>query len=197
VCFSAITHKEVRFISPLSPLVLVFAGFSISRLSRRMKRILLPIIVLVNVALAYYVTRVHQAGVISVMHYLREDIPINGSVGFLMPCYSTPWQIYLQRPDVDAWKLTCEPPLRYTSSPSLFYVDVSNSRLSKEERKSYIDEADRFYADPQKFLNSITRWPDRLVFFDSLTKELDQYKEIYHEVHFPSEYLADLVCSIF
>jgi GPI mannosyltransferase 3 len=45
------------------------------------------------------------------MHHLRNEIPKNGSVGFLMPCYSTPWQVYLQRPDVEAWKLTCEPPL--------------------------------------------------------------------------------------
>ena len=60
---------------------------------------------------------------------------------------------------------------------------VSNSRLSKEERKSYVDEADRFYADPQTFLKSIKTWPDRLIFFDSLTKDLEQYKEKYREVH--------------
>lgn len=109
--FSLIKHKEVRFISPLSPLLLVFAGYSISRLSRRMKRIVLPGAVLFNLALAYYFTRVHGAGVISVMHFLREDTPRNGSLGFLMPCYSTPWQVYLQRPDIDVWKLSCDPPL--------------------------------------------------------------------------------------
>lgn len=109
--FSCIAHKEARFISPLSPLFLVFAGSSISRLPKRIKRTLLPVVLLVNGGLAYYATRVHQSGVISVMHHLRDNTPQNGSVGFLMPCYSTPWQVYLQRPDVDAWKLSCDPPL--------------------------------------------------------------------------------------
>ena len=99
LAFSCIAHKEARFISPLSPLLLVFAGYSISRLPKRMKRFILPAIILVNTGLAYYTTRVHQSGVISVIHHL------------LMPCYSTPWQSYLQRPDVDAWKLSCDPPL--------------------------------------------------------------------------------------
>jgi len=116
MAFSCIAHKEARFISPLTPLLLVFAGQSVSRLPRRMKRILLPTILVLNAGLAYYLTRVHQSGVISVIHHLRLDTPPNGSVGFLMPCYSTPWHIYLQRPDVDAWKLSCDPPLTYSSS---------------------------------------------------------------------------------
>lgn len=115
LAFSCIAHKEARFISPLSPLLLVFAGHSISRLPKRMKRFVIPAILLVNAGLAYYTTRVHQSGVISVMHHLRNDVPRNGSLGFLMPCYSTPWQIYLQRPDVNAWKLSCDPPLTYLS----------------------------------------------------------------------------------
>jgi len=77
----------------------------------------------VNMGIAWYATRVHQSGVISVMHFLRDDIPTNGTVGFLMPCYSTPWQSYLQRPDVDAWKLSCDPPLTYLPLPfSLAFV---------------------------------------------------------------------------
>jgi len=112
--FSFMGHKEARFIAPFSPLLLVFAGYSISRLPRRIKRFLIPVLVIVNGGMAYYLTRVHQSGVINVMHHLRVDIPQNGSVGFLMPCYSTPWQIYLQRPDVNAWKLSCDPPLTYS-----------------------------------------------------------------------------------
>jgi GPI mannosyltransferase 3 len=109
--FSVIAHKEARFISPLSPLLLVFAAYSISRLPKRIKRVVLPIIVVINAGLAYYTTRIHQSGVIGVIHHLRNELPRNGSVGFLMPCYSTPWQTYLQRPDVNAWKLSCDPPL--------------------------------------------------------------------------------------
>ena len=120
LAFSWIGHKEARFIAPLSPILLVFAGYSLSRLPKRMKRVLIPVILLVNAGLAYYLTRVHQSGVINVMHYLRSDIPQNGTLGFLMPCYSTPWQNYLQRPDVKAWKLSCDPPLTY------FHYDRTN-----------------------------------------------------------------------
>jgi len=123
LAFSMIKHKEARFISPLSPLFLLFAGSSISRLPRRWKRLIVPGILVVNMGIAWYATRVHQWGVISVMHFLRDDIPRNGTVGFLMPCYSTPWQSYLQRPDVDAWKLSCDPPLTYFPLPfSLAFV---------------------------------------------------------------------------
>jgi phosphatidylinositol glycan class B len=178
LAFSCIAHKEARFISPLSPLLLVFAGYSISRLPKRIKRYLLPAIVVVNAGLAYYATRVHQSGVIHVMHHLRHDIPRNGSVGFLMPCYSTPWQIYLQRPDVDAWKLSCDPPLTY---PLIKQVLIF--RLSREERETYLDEADQFYADPDGFMKrSITTLPQRLVFFDVLTPKLEGYRGQYQEV---------------
>jgi hypothetical protein len=96
-----------------------------------MKRYLIPGIILVNAGAAYYLTRVHQSGVISVMHHLRNDIPQNGSVGFLMPCYSTPWQVYLQRSDVDAWKLSCDPPLTYLHTINYLNEDCQR----KNERR--------------------------------------------------------------
>ena len=176
LAFSCIAHKEARFLSPLSPLLLVFAGYSISRLPKRIKRFVIPTILLVNTGLAYYTTQVHQSGVISVMHHLRNDIPKNGSVGFLMPCYSTPWQSYLQRPDVNAWKLSCDPPLTYISQ----FLDLR--RLSREERKTYMDEADQFYADPEGFLRRIKVLPQRLVFFDSLAPKLELVRQRYLEV---------------
>jgi GPI mannosyltransferase 3 len=130
--FSLMGHKEARFISPLSPLLLCFAGSSLSRLPKKIKRVLVPIIIITNIGLAYYLTRVHQSGVIKVMHHLRSDIPRNGSVGFLMPCYSTPWQIYLQRPDVNAWKLSCDPPLTYIFVNELMkFVKGGTDNLSR------------------------------------------------------------------
>ena len=190
VAFSAIAHKEARFISPLSPLLLVFAAYSVSRLPKRIKRVILPAIVIINAGLAYYATRIHQSGVIRVMHHLRNDIPKNGSAGFLMPCYSTPWQTYLQRPDVNAWKLSCDPPLTYPPSQN-----ETHYSLSKDERKSYLDEADRFYVDPEKFLKQLTALPQRLVFFASLSPNLDLLLDRYHEV-FPPWFAANIVCSI-
>ena len=116
LAFSFIGHKEARFISPLSPLLLVFAGLSLSRIPKRFKRVIIPVILFINFGLSYYTTRVHQSGVVNVIHHLRNEMPNNSSVGFLMPCYSTPWQSYLQRPDVNAWKLSCDPPLTYYTS---------------------------------------------------------------------------------
>jgi len=183
--FSCVAHKEARFISPLSPLLLVFAGHSLARVPRRIKRIILPIILIVNIGIAYYATRVHQSGVIGVIHHLRKDIPVNGSVGFLMPCYSTPWQAFLQRPDVDAWKLSCDPPLTYSVTCILSDSDSVCLRLSREERKSYLDEADRFYQDPEGFIKAMPDLPQRLVFFESLALRLEGIRAKYVEVILP------------
>ena len=63
-----------------------------------------------------YVTFFHGRAQVAVMHYLRSLPPANlTSVGFLMPCHSTPWQAYLHRADLveegRMWALGCEPPL--------------------------------------------------------------------------------------
>ena len=59
------------------------------------------------------------------------------TVGFLMPCHSTPWRSHLVFPGIKAWALGCEPPIG----------------LNATARKTYLDEADRFYADPISFLS--------------------------------------------
>lgn len=58
------------------------------------------------------------------------------TVGFVMPCHSTPWRSHLIHPGIKAWALTCEPPLSIPLS----------------ERAAYLDEADRFYLSPVDFL---------------------------------------------
>jgi hypothetical protein len=60
--------------------------------------------------------------------------------------------------------------------------DVVYSRLSREERKTYLDEADRFYGDPEGFLRNIKTLPQRMVFFDSLTPKLELIRDQYWEV---------------
>lgn len=54
-----------------------------------------------------------------------------------MPCHSTPWRSHLVFPGIKAWALGCEPPIG----------------LNASEKTTYLDEADRFYADPITFLN--------------------------------------------
>jgi phosphatidylinositol glycan class B len=60
------------------------------------------------------------------------------SVGFLMPCHSTPWRSHLVFPSIEAWALSCEPPLG----------------LNETQKKVYLDEADQFYENPTNFLQT-------------------------------------------
>ena len=189
---TCMAHKEVRFIYVLLPMFHVLAAkplvafmetFPMPKKNYRL--VLLVIAVLLNLSIAYYTAYVHQRGVIDVMHYLRHEyesklesgsaVGRNMTVGFLMPCHSTPWRSHLVYPDIKAWALTCEPPLG----------------LSALERMTYLDEADVFYADPRDWMRqnkksdeaiyitdanlmeanisvSLRAWPNYLVFFAQL-----------------------------
>jgi phosphatidylinositol glycan class B len=203
LAFSAIAHKEVRFIYPLLPILHVLAADPVSSFFRRRttwRAVLLFLGVIVNLYIAYYVTRVHQRGVVDVMHYLRykqgerldENISegigkqqANLTVGFLMPCHSTPWRSHLVYPEIDAWALTCEPPIH----------------VPLEDRQTYLDEADIFYQDPIAWINknmaatddgsqegkerhlAQRAWPEYLVFFEHLQPTVGALLERndYHE----------------
>lgn len=163
---SFISHKEVRFVYPLLPLLHVLAAapfttFFLPAVSPAIPRssglqpkvYLLGLIVLANVAIAIFTTTLHQTASLEVMSYLRDQhaehylsqppsdflapAPSTMTVGFLMPCHSTPWRSHLIHPSIKAWALTCEPPVNFNAS----------------QRASYIDEADQFYADPTGFLS--------------------------------------------
>ncbi|OKL56510.1 GPI mannosyltransferase 3 [Talaromyces atroroseus] len=127
------------------------------------QRLILLFLILVNIFVAYYTTLIHGSGPVEVLSYLRErheahqdssgaslvPHPLyeesyraahyaakNMSVGFLMPCHSTPWRSHFVFPSIEAWALSCEPPVG----------------LNETEKKIYLDEADQFYADPAGFL---------------------------------------------
>jgi GPI mannosyltransferase 3 len=200
---SLIAHKEVRFLFPALPFLhMLSAGPLDSFLSSPTlsRKAILTLALFVNLLLAGYTSQVHQRGVIDVLSYLRHKhearalIPDGNSnptspattVAFLMPCHSTPWRSHLVHPHIDAWALTCEPPL-----------DVPLS-----ERHAYLDEADQFYIEPgpsawlernmesvhtvsgsrtqrhwaqqDAALRSAGRrpWPDHLVFFEQLEPTL-------------------------
>jgi phosphatidylinositol glycan class B len=155
------------------------------------------LLVITNIAIGLYTTQVHQRGVIDVLTFLRheyEDVHIskrdlvqgdeqsghafdldwqgNGSseifASFLMPCHSTPWRSHLVYPKLQAWALTCEPPLHIPAN--------------SPERGSYRDEADRFYDDPSLFLRTEMntterRWPRYLVGFEGIESILEDYCE--------------------
>jgi GPI mannosyltransferase 3 len=131
--YSMTGHKEWRFLHPLLPLLHVLSSKSLvdahdCRLPTRKStantgaKPLLPIrtshlgFILCTVPASVYVVFFHCSAQISVMSYLRS-VPSHdlSSVGFLMPCHSTPWQAYLHRPELAVpgrlWALGCEPPL--------------------------------------------------------------------------------------
>jgi phosphatidylinositol glycan class B len=125
--YSMTGHKEWRFLHPLLPLLHVLSSKSLvdahdRPLSTRNSTALLRIrtshlcFILCTVPASVYVVLFHCSAQISVMSYLRS-VPSHNlrSVGFLMPCHSTPWQAYLHRPELAVpgrlWALGCEPPL--------------------------------------------------------------------------------------
>lgn len=165
--YSLIAHKEVRFIYPLLPSLHLLAAKPLAQFFAKPiglpRKALLGVLISLNVLLAYYVSQVHQRGVIDVLAYLRHerevyDRPI--TAGFAMPCHSTPWRSHLVHSDINAWALTCEPPLD----------------IPLNERAEYVDEADVFYNDPISWMKSHLGhpgdkdWPEYIAFFDQLTK---------------------------
>ncbi|KAF1849926.1 glycosyltransferase family 22 protein [Cucurbitaria berberidis CBS 394.84] len=153
VALSLISHKEVRFLYPILPFLHLIAAKQVSSFlpphASLSRKAVISILFALNLLLAGYVSQVHQRGVIDVLSYIRHkhetrngmseisstsyDRQIsNTTVGFLMPCHSTPWRSHLVHPQIAAWALTCEPPLGVPLS----------------ERSTYLDEADEFYIKP-------------------------------------------------
>ncbi|XP_006457913.1 hypothetical protein AGABI2DRAFT_64785 [Agaricus bisporus var. bisporus H97] len=140
--YSFAGHKEWRFIHPLLPLLHIFAAKSLIDMSlkaqshvkakakamnARATALIPPLrrshltFLLLSLPASIYVILFYCSGPISVLSYLRS-LPVNvtlvdgkqqpQSVGFLMPCHSTPGQAYLHRPTWEVWSLGCEPPLQ-------------------------------------------------------------------------------------
>lgn len=81
VILSLISHKEVRFILPLLPILHILAAPSFAaffsappgRQPSQAKTLLLTGLLLVNLVIATYLSIFHVAAPISVMHYLRHE----------------------------------------------------------------------------------------------------------------------------
>lgn len=193
---STISHKEVRFIYPLLPLLHIITAPTITSFfyntqpafssSKRdatsttfRKKPVFALLVALNVLVAGYTTQVHQRGVLDVMTFLRTEyesvvlpteaedlLPNEIFVGFLMPCHSTPWRSKLIHPGLKAWALGCEPPIHLAPRTA--------------EREGYRDEADRFYDEPQKFLRTEIStaekpWPRYIAGFAGVESILQEY----------------------
>ena len=76
---------------------------------------------LLSLPVSMYIVLLYCSAPISVLSYIRaipkEELG-HSTVGYLMPCHSTPGHAYLHRKElVDGgmWALGCEPPLQYVS----------------------------------------------------------------------------------
>ncbi|KAG5951482.1 glycosylphosphatidylinositol anchor biosynthesis [Claviceps sorghi] len=206
---SSISHKEVRFIYPLLPILSIIAApaassfFTIppapaatssqsasARRRIRNKPWLLAALA-TNLILAGYLSFLHQPAPLSVLSFLRNEYdrihpppaqpmtrtshqppspspPTELFALFLMPCHSTPWRSHLYHPGLDAYALTCEPPL--------------HTLPNTPERENYRDEADRFYDNPAEFLKTELFAPDRgmripryIVGFEGIESRLGEF----------------------
>ncbi|KAK3818018.1 MAG: Alg9-like mannosyltransferase family-domain-containing protein [Linnemannia elongata] len=173
--YSALQHKEWRFLYPILYPLLPFAADTMQRLflsstdwKRSKSRVAVVVALLVvNGVMALYTTLIHQRGVVDVMDWVRETSREAGgpgqglSLGFIMPCHSTPWYSSVHLRDakpLSMWFITCSPP------------------LGKVDPTTYKDESDIFYEDPVAFMDNLlkNRSPttkpkeSHLVFFEDL-----------------------------
>lgn len=175
-----IAHKEIRFIYPLQPLLMIICASTIQKArftsgsgcKKIVARAYIVSTILVHLALAFYMSRVNERGVIDIAARIRHD---PSTFGLLMPCHSTPWQSHFHRRGANVWFLTCEPP-----------IHLAGQLL--ETIRGYQDESDLFYADPVKFISAnfppfnsdttvpnanVYLWPDKLIVFEQLRGTMD------------------------
>ncbi|KAL2920144.1 glycosylphosphatidylinositol anchor biosynthesis [Polyrhizophydium stewartii] len=149
VCVLSIqAHKEFRFLMPLVAPMMLYAGVGLHRIeladavagrrgwASHLRRAMAAVCV-TNVIAALYLSRVHQRGVMDVMHWLRDETHQGrvDDVLFLMPCHSTPFYSHIHR-NISMRMVTCEPPIGVTN------------------RAAYRDETDVLYDDPEGFVRT-------------------------------------------
>ncbi|KAI0707643.1 Alg9-like mannosyltransferase family-domain-containing protein [Earliella scabrosa] len=194
--YSLAGHKEWRFIHPLLPAMHILAAKSLvdslpesTPHKSLMKRISLSHWFLaLSLPGIVYVALFHERAQIEVMHYLRHLPPDRStSIGFLMPCHSTPWQAYLHRPDLATdgalWAMGCEPPLEgqdvdeYKDQTDVFYespIQYLTSRFPKEVDPSFPPSPIPRSAPGVATANPYPwrhEWPQNLVLFGALLEE--------------------------
>lgn len=185
--YSFLPHKEFRFLLQILPLCLFIVSTFLSEWSRTKATatvwVVASVVLVANVIPAGYLGFVHQQGTIKVMDKI-VDIAQNyktnegrpPKVFFMMPCHSTPFYSHVHV-NISMRFLTCEP--NFKNEPN------------------YLDEADKFYEEPMKWIRShlpvhpVSALPTHLVVFDSLAPKIGDFLSIYKplEYFFHSDYL--------
>jgi phosphatidylinositol glycan class B len=201
LAFSAISHKEVRFIYPLlpalhilsaAPLTAFFEPALTQRLTRPSflstksiyialaKRALLLTLIAVNATIMIYTSITHNSGVVAVTDYLRRQ----HTTHYLPSSTSARKIVASSTPEMTvAFLMPCH------STPwrsHLIHPDIRAWALTCEPplnlnttaRATYLDEADIFYADPVHWLRShMSRSPPRSPgIFGTQTRALHKHR---------------------
>ncbi|KAL5969115.1 GPI mannosyltransferase 3 [Taenia solium] len=142
----------------------------------RWTRWLIALLAAANIAVAGYTCLVHQRGPDALMSKLAKqaiaanwaDMSPRPSILVLMPCHSTPYLSYLHV-NVSLRLLSCDPDL---------------SAWHNTDPRAYIDEADAFYKDPTRWLNSNypngDTLPQYIAMFTELTQNEDYGQAVMH-----------------
>lgn len=185
VVYSMISHKEFRFIYSLQPFLLIISTFSLLGIMKKRygdntdvfisnSKLHVWIFPTLSVIIALILCTFNESGTVQVINFLHQ-VPQIDSLGFIMPCHSTPWQSHLHRNDInDLWAITCQPPLHLLNDPD-----------AALKLPLYMDESDYLYEDVPKFIYQhfppVFRknlrppgkeyryeWPEYLVIFEQL-----------------------------
>lgn len=143
--YTILAHKEWRFIQPLLPITMALTASRMT-VSKKAVRWLA-----VGVIPALYLMTTHMRGQVEISEWVGNIGGVQ-SVGFYMPCHSTPWQSHIHRPDLTLYAIQCQP-VGY-------------------------NEEDDFYASPLKFMEKRTL-EDVIIVFEAL---LIDYHELYAEL---------------
>lgn len=176
--FSSLAHKEFRFLFPLQPIFLLFSTYGVLKVDRMKRHLgsstLIWILGFFSLLVGSYLCVFHESGTIEVIKFLHNEPSIK-SLGFIMPCHSTPGQSLLHRDDIqDLWSISCEPPLHLLNDPK-----------ADQKLASYMDESDHLYDNIPDFFykhfppifndklrtpgkNYTHEWPQFLVVFEHL-----------------------------
>ncbi|RKF81827.1 GPI mannosyltransferase 3 [Golovinomyces cichoracearum] len=202
---SLISHKEVRFIYPILPLILIITAPIVTKfftnsdpLARKnvrsnsqnrslQHRFLLITSIVLNVIVAIYITTVHQSGVIAILPHLRKSYEVSyltddGSSLLPKPINNktTPYVAFIMPCHSTPYRSALiHPNLKawaLTCSPPLHIPPYTVDRLN------YRDEADRFYDNPVEFLQREVgrkgrEWPLFVVGFEGIENVLRQVWE--------------------
>ncbi|KAF9877366.1 Alg9-like mannosyltransferase [Colletotrichum karsti] len=173
---SVISHKEVRFIYPLLPILHILAAPSVTSFftttpstksgiprPRLRHKKLLTVALCIHALLSLFLTLLHQPAPLTVLAYLRTTYsrlnPTSSpTVATASPANSSAelFALFLTPCHTTPWRSHLHHPSLHaralTCEPPL------HTAPNTPERANYRDEADRFYDDPQLFM-STELWP--------------------------------------